>query len=309
MPKRVRRMKNNLGVRLGELILFLSLLCVVALPASAAPIPTAGVYDETTTQTNNVDFNAVFSSGTGGATAANTTTASTGNGAVYSTVGPFNADLAAAFNANTGGVWNFDTQPTGNLPEANVLSFGISQSKTITLTQTNPFTPMFVSSGGPTHDANSISLSNYLDNINGFSYAFAFSNLTGGVHGETGVMELGFTALSASDPNTGIPINFGTVTAIANFSGGESVTETATINSVKGAGDTFFGFVAPVGETITGFSLASSATGTGAPDIDDIAFITNAVAVPEPATSMLFIAAGGIGILMRKFRRSKVKHQ
>src|SRR5437764_14921879 len=88
MPKRVRRMKNNLGVRLGELILFLSLLCVVALPASAAPIPTAGVYDETTTQTNNVDFNAVFSSGTGGATAANTTTASTGNGAVYSTVGP-----------------------------------------------------------------------------------------------------------------------------------------------------------------------------------------------------------------------------
>src|SRR2546423_8719141 len=268
ISKMVRMMRNTLGARLGELILFLSLLCVVALPASAAPIPTAGVYDETTTQTNNVDFNAVFSSGTGGATAANTITASTGNGAVYSTIGPFNANLAAAFAANTGGVWNFDTQATGNLAEANVLSYGLSQTKTITITQTNPFTPMFVSSGGPAHDASSISLSNYLDNINGFSYAFSFSNLTGATLGETGVMELGFTALSASGPNSGIPINFGTVTGIATFSGGGSVTETAVINSVKGAGDTFFGFVAPTGETITGFSLASSGVGTGAPDID-----------------------------------------
>src|SRR2546430_6790618 len=89
-------MRNNLGARLREVILFLSLFCVVALPAVAAPIPTTGVYDETTTQTNNVDFNAAFSSGTGGATAANTITASTGNGAVYSTIGPFNANLAAA---------------------------------------------------------------------------------------------------------------------------------------------------------------------------------------------------------------------
>jgi len=302
-------MKNNLGVRLKEVILFLSLFCVVALPAIAAPIPTVGVYDETTTQNNNVDFNAMFSSGTGGATAANTTTASTGDGPIYSMIGPFNGVLAGAFATNAGGVWNFDTQATGNLAEANMLSYGLSQTKTITITQTNPFTPMFVSSGGPTHDASSISLSNYLDNINGFSYAFSFSNLTGATLGETGVMELGFTALSASDPNSGIPINFGTVTAIANFSGGGSVTETATIDSIKGAGDTFFGFVAPTGQTITSFSLSSSATGTGAPDIDDIAFITNAVAVPEPTTSMLLIATGGIGILMRKFRRSKVEHQ
>src|SRR5947207_15916063 len=98
----------------GALLLFI----LWAYGASAAPIPTTGVYDETTTQTNNVDFNAVFSSGTGGATAANTTTASTGDGAVYSTVGPFNGILAAAFGINAGGVWNFDTQPTGNLSAA-----------------------------------------------------------------------------------------------------------------------------------------------------------------------------------------------
>ncbi len=298
-------MTNHYATRLrwagGCLFLFLLAGSMVM----AASIPTVGVYDETTTQPNNVDFNAAFSSGTGGATAANTTTASTGNGAVYSTIGPFNAVLAAAFAIDSGGVWNFDTQASGNLPEANILSYGISQSKTITLTQTNPITPMFVSSGGPTHDATSISLSNYLDNINGFSYAFSFSNLTGGLPGETGVTEVGFTALSASDPNTGVPINYGTVTGIANFSGGGSVTETATIDSLKGLGDTFFGFVAPSGQTITGFSIASSGVGTGAPDLDDIAFVTNATAVPEPASSILFLAGAAISFVCRKSRRAK----
>jgi hypothetical protein len=272
---------------------------------NAAPvsIPTVGVYDETTTQSNNVDANATFSSGTGGATAANTTTASTGNGATYSGVGPFNAVLAGAFAANAGGVWNFDTQATGNLSSANVLSYGVSQTKTITITETNPSTPMFVSSGGPTHDASSISLNNYLDNINGFSYAFSFSNLTGGSLGETGVTELGFTALSASDPNTGVPINWGTVTGIANFSGGGSVTETATINALKGAGDTFFGFIAPSGQTITSFSLSSSTANTGSPDIDDIGFVTNAV-VPEPSVALLFLAAAAVLIARGKISRS-----
>ncbi len=272
----------------------------IALSAGAAAIPTVGVYDETATQTNNVDFNGAFSSGTGGATAANTTTASTGNGAAYSTTGPFNSAIATAFAADAGGIWNFDTQTTGNLPAANVLSYGVGQTKTITLTQTNPSTPMFVSSGGPTHDAASISLSNYLDNVNGFSYAFSFSNLTGGSPGETGVIQLGFTVLSASDPNNNVPINFGTVTAIANFSNGATVTETATINALKGAADTFFGFIAPAGTTITSFSVASSGAGTGSPDFDDIAFITNAV--PEPGTSVLFcVAAAAIGL--RRLRR------
>jgi hypothetical protein len=274
----------------GSLIFF----AVVSL-AGATSIPTVGVYDETATQTNNVDFNAMFSSGTGGATAANTITASTGNGASYSTTGPFNMDLATAFTANAGGVWNFDTQPTGVLPQANVLSYGTSQSKTITLTQTNPSQFMAVTSGGPAHDSSPISLSNYLDNENGASYSFSFSNLTGGSPGETGVIELGLTALSASDPNTNLAINFGTVTAIASFSGGGSVTETATIDSLKGAGDTFFGFVAPAGQTITAFSIASSASGTGSPDLDDIGFITNAV--PEPNIWLLLIVgAAGMGL-------------
>jgi hypothetical protein len=297
-------MRRYRAIRLGRTGGCLLLFLLIHSAVTAASISTAGVYDETTTQANNVDFNAAFSSGTGGATAANTTTASTGNGAAYSTIGPFNAVLAAAFAADSGGVWNFDTQATGNLPEANVLSYGISQSKTITLTQTNSVTPMFVSSGGPTHDASSISLSNYLDNVNGFSYAFSFSNLTGGLPGETGVMELGFTALSASDPSTGVPINFGTVTGIANFSGGGSVTETATIDSVKGAGDTFFGFIAPSGQTITSFSIASSGPGTGSPDLDDIAFVTNATAVPEPSTALLFISGLGAAPFLRKIRRA-----
>ncbi len=286
----------------GGFFLFFVLVASVAM---AGPVPTDGTYDETTTQSNNVDFNATFSSGTGGGTAANTITTSTGNGPVYSNIGPFNALLAAAFAANTGGVWNFDTEPAGNIPEANVLSYGISQSKTITITQTNPSTPMFVSSGGPSHDASSISLSNYLDNINGFSYAFSFSNLTGGSPGETGVLELGFTALSASDPNTGVPINFGTVTAIANFSGGGSVTETANIDSIKGAGDTFFGFVAPSGQTISSFSISSSGIGTGAPDLDDIAFITNAAAIPEPSTLLLLLSTSGATFVCARARRRK----
>jgi len=106
-------MRRNSWLRFSALGLGSILFCAAATFAAAAAIPTAGVYDETATQTNNVDFNATFSSGTGGASVLNTTTASTGNGASYSSIGPFNTVLATAFSINAGGVWNFDTQPTG----------------------------------------------------------------------------------------------------------------------------------------------------------------------------------------------------
>src|SRR5256885_15098681 len=105
---RARRLK---GVS-GCLLLFL----LAGFSGAAVPIPTVGVYDETTTQSNNVDFNAVFSSGTGGATVVNTTTASTGDGGIYSTIGAFNGGFGAAFPADAGGGWDFVIQTTGYLP-------------------------------------------------------------------------------------------------------------------------------------------------------------------------------------------------
>jgi hypothetical protein len=281
-----------------------SLVLLGATQSSQAAFTTTGVYDETVTQMNNVDFNGAFSSGTGGATAANTTTASTGNGAVYSSIGLFNASLTAAFAANAGGVWSFDTQAAGVIPNGNTLTYGVAQNKSIVLTETGANQFMAVTTGGPQHNSLTTSGSNYLDNENGTPYAFTFGGISGGTPGETGVIQLGFTALSSND-SVGGPLNFGTVTAIANFSGGGSVTETATINALQGQGDTFFGFVAPSGQTITGFSVSSSGLvnggTTGSPDIDDIAFITNA-AVPEPSTYVLL--ASGLALLgLRRLRR------
>src|SRR5256885_4029831 len=97
---RARRLK---GVS-GCLLLFF----LAGFSGAAVPIPTVGVYDETTTQSNNVDFNAVFSSGTGGGTFVYTTTASTAGGAVFTPNCPFDGAFFAAFASVAGGALNFD---------------------------------------------------------------------------------------------------------------------------------------------------------------------------------------------------------
>ena len=99
--------------------------------ASATLIVNAvGVYDSLANP-NNVDYNATYSAGTGGATAANVTTASTGNGASYTTTGPFNAAVASAFAADRGGVIDWENT-SGSLPDLTV-KYGTSQTLTLAI--------------------------------------------------------------------------------------------------------------------------------------------------------------------------------
>src|SRR2546423_9423686 len=87
----------------------IALICF-ANTSNAVTTAAVGVYDETTSQQNNVDFNAT----------GNSHLASTGNGAAYSTTGTFNSLVAAAFAAGHGGVAVFDDLANGT--SSNVLT-------------------------------------------------------------------------------------------------------------------------------------------------------------------------------------------
>jgi hypothetical protein len=278
-------------------------LCASSAAASAL-VPTVGVYDETTTsrsvsvggvpQTviNNVDFNAAFAGGTGGATAANITSASTGNGSSYSTTGPFNAAVANAFAANAGGVLNFDNVLSSSQFATVPASFGTSQGKSIQIGLGGTSTV----SVGVTSET-SISGLQYITPATASGYTLSFGSINNPDPGETGVIEAGFTLLS-EDTGPSSPVNFGTVSAVATFSGGGTVTDSRTIDNLVTQGDTFYGFIAPAGQTIS--SITVSAT-NGANDLDDLAFITNAM-VPEPAALSLL---GPIALMLIRRRRER----
>ncbi len=269
---------------------------------SAPPPPTAatGVYDETTTQQNNVDFNAT----------GNSTTASTGNGAVYTTVGPFNLDVAAAFVAGRGGVAVFDDLANGTSSTAlNVTYASGTKQFNMTFSSSNLASGYTVSSGQATADSAAISDSHYLEpSVSPFNspqtLTISLSSITGASLGETGFSQVGITLLSGDiEGNPGTPLSFGSITVTATFSDNSTANASRTIGEGKGAGDTFYGFVAPSGLTIASLTVTTGGV-NGVPDIDDFGFITNLAAVPEPSTWVLpaFVAATLTGVRLRRRR-------
>ena len=257
----------------------------------AVPPPTTvatGVYDETTTQQNNVDFNAT----------GNSTTASTGNGAAYTTAGPFNSDVAAAFAAGRGGVVAFDDLANGPATAALNVTYA-SGTKQFTMTFSSSYT---ISTGLAVADSTPISGSNYLEPSSTTSLTISLSSITGASPGETGFSQIGLTLLSGDvQGNPGTGVNFGGVTVTAHFSDSSFTSASRSITEVNGAGDTFYGFAAPAGLTIT--SLTLSGPNNGVPDIDDFGFITSA-AVPELSTWVLpafaAVALSGARLLRRR---------
>lgn len=271
----------------------------------SAPPPTTaatGVYDETTTQQNNVDFNAT----------GNSTTASTGNGAVYTTVGPFNLDVAAAFVAGRGGVAVFDDLANGTSSTAlNVTYASGTKQFNMTFSSNNPpaGNGYTVSSGQVTADSAPISGSNYLEpSVAPFNspqtLTISLSSITGASPGETGFTQIGLTLLSGDiEGSPGNALSFGTITVTATLSDSSTASASRSIGDGKGAGDTFYGFVAPSGLTINSLTITTGGA-NGVPDIDDIGFITNLAAVPEASTWVLpaFVAATLTGVRLRRRR-------
>ena len=260
------------------LILAGSLLLSPRLQAVAPPTTAAtGIYDETTSQTNNVNFNA----------SGDSHTASTGDGAAYSTTGTFNSLVNTAFLAGSGGVVAFDDLSDGT--SGTVLSVTYAgATKQFSMTFSGNYS---ISTGFVGADSTAISDSNYLEPPATTVLTITLGSITGASVGETGFSEIGLTLLSADlVGNPGTAINFGNVTVTAHFSDSTTASVSRVIQENNGAGDSFFDILAPSGLTIT--SIDINGPNGGVPDMDDFAFITNA-AVPEPSTLvfLLFVAS------------------
>ena len=232
--------------------------------------PTTGVYDENTDNTNTVDVNVA------GATA-------------------FAETVLSAFNADLGGVIDFDTSDVGG-------SQGTEHSATYGTSATQTFNFTTSTSGGLAGTTGSffaISGGNgFIQIQNATSQLYTFNqDDDGAIAGAPLVSQIGFTLLPRS--NADYPLD---VLATATYTDGSTADVTSTLGNVKQTTDTFVSFTAPAGEGIASLNLQSFQTGTTTAvstrvGIDDLGFVT----VPEPG-SMSLLLVGGTALLARKRR-------
>lgn len=208
--------------------------------AGAQVFTTVGVYDEPG-QLNSVDFVA------------------SGSTLEFN---QFQADVAAAFTNDMGGVNQCYVISSAYGPYP--FSYGVSQSKLLNMT-------------GPTNNQIGITSSDTL--IKSISESgiwastkpqmtFFLGDISSSAPNES-VVKFGFTILSTS------LFSLGNVTATATFSGGGKASANRFINEMAGSGDTFFGFTAPNGESISSVTFTNSAGRSMF--FDDIGFITASI--------------------------------
>ena len=267
----------------------------------ATSIPnTIGVYDENTYQTNAVDSEVVPGS-----------------------LAAFKASMAAAYAAELGGVLSWDWPAlnggkygteAGEIVGPFTIPYGVSQTNTLVVTipsndKASAAPDAMMISGrsgnvGLTATSAQSTSSYWIDSVM-YSQRYAAAGILGEIWIEFPaglVAELGITALPAqgADGLAGAATRGGaayTQEVTVTFSGGGTQTLTATMNNVGSAGDTFFHFAAPAGQTIVRMDGLDPAH-TGMTGYDDLGLIL----VPEPAT-MSLLAIGGLGVLLRRKRR------
>ncbi|PYK29702.1 MAG: hypothetical protein DME57_09485, partial [Verrucomicrobia bacterium] len=264
----------NSAIRLAWFVAAVAILWSTRVNAVSPVINAVGVYDETAAQQNNVDFNAT----------ANAHSASTGNGAGYSTIGSFNPLVAGAFTLGHGGVVDFDALSNGTTGSSLGVSYA-GGTKSFTMTFSTGYE---ISTGSTVEPSTPISHSNYVEpGVVSTSYSITFSPITGAPANETGLSEIGLTLLSATI-GTSTPENFGGVTVTAHFSDSSTASVSRTISETKENGDTFFSILAPGGLTISSIDIsAPSSANSNVPDLDDFAFITNAAGCAPAPDSMV----------------------
>jgi hypothetical protein len=241
-------------------------------PVAPAAITTtvSGVYDEQTTQLNAVDASA---------SGPTTGTVNTVTAAAFATT------ITNAYANNSGGVINFDdvTTPTSGQTMI-VAKFGAGNANTIALTGSGYQVDMGALT---TINATPISGNTYLRNgdasgVQSFAFSSPVSAVGATVLARTGARNI--TATVTYDNNTTGSVGPVTVATVANQ---------LTANSSP---DTFFGFTAPAGRTITAISFSAGSGNFFV--LDDIGF----VAVPEPGTAAV-LGVGAVGLLARRRRR------
>ena len=276
------KLKHLLASRMPRTLA--ALLVASALPAAA--VTTTGIYDHPSNNTNQVDQDAHFFSGTGGANAANVIS-----------VGAFTPQVLAAFNSDLGGVFTFDNVPVNANVTTVSLSYGTGQSKSLTLGQGSPGTlSSVITILSEPISSDQVGVKNISAVRPDFTFVFSsFANNAGAP--DLGVTQFGFTFLSQGIAS---PVNYGLLKATATFSGGGTVTAAAVVNTTRTNGDTFYGFIAPAGQTITQVTMPVGVTGDAF--IDDVGFTTQAA--PEPTTVALAVV-GAIGFFVSRRRRNR----
>ena len=244
---------------------------LVTCGSAAASFDTVGVYDPTDEPYNNdIEQSAVFKEGM--------------DSAYVIDLQSFRDLLARAYPMDAGGVVN--AEPPGQLePDGSIVAkYGQNLSKSLQL----------LPPGGKTYDTGGTG-SGERQPISGntrFSYVDQHPVINiGELSGEPGEVVTAF-AMTVVDRDRSQCTPGGCETiATATFSGGGTVTSAAIMfdGTVSNDQDTFFGFVAPLGQSITGVEITMPQWS----HYDDFAFITSALKSDVPAGVTIPVEAGG----------------
>ncbi|HSI36472.1 MAG: PEP-CTERM sorting domain-containing protein [Phycisphaerae bacterium] len=198
--------------------------------------------------------------------------------------------VATDFAAGRGGVIQFEVG--ANATDTVINATYASGAKTLPITFSESFNDQTFTSATPISGSRA-ALTPLTDDASDDS-SLTFGSIGGG----EAVRKVGFTLLSRTAGTNGYPIS---VTVTANLSGGGTQTiSNVTIPGGNGTGDTFFAFIAPEGQAITGLAfdvLNETVAGDRRLVIDDLAFST----VPEP--SVLGLVSAGLLLGARRRRR------
>jgi hypothetical protein len=214
-------------------------------------------------------------------------TTDTGNQLSHAT---FSSAVTAAFTDNTGGVLDYEFANEQDLPGTDVITFGAGGYK---LGHSQLFNTASLTAGRtPTSGS---AMSTFATNTPTITLGPIYDSSDNVISG-VGVTQVGFAILSRNDYAANVQVT-------AHFSGGGTSVASRQIGQSAGGQDTFYGFIAPEGQTISSLGLVMTRVDTSGGafmGLDDFGFVTN---VPEPSVALI----GGLGMLTLLRRRRRIE--
>lgn len=279
----------NFSYRGRWLVAILIGSCVLVACSNAdAAFITTGIYDEAVNQSNAVD-----------------TTAASSN----VTLEDFKVLIGSAFNANLGGVISFDSTQEGTTgigagdtsSGGTILNavYGVSASNTLVITR-----ELYAGGAGAPNFSISTSGSGGIESVSGSGTANADQRWLGSSSGNGSDWRLTFSTPLSAFAITALYRANETYTIDLEIGLSDSTTVAFTQESIVGVAsgdgtdDTFFGYVAPSGVTISYVRANNSALGRW----DDMAFM-----IPEPTS--LLMTLGGLACIGVVHHRRKQTHR